>query len=1609
MKNTNENRAENFIRKHDFNKRWISIMLVVALLVTSVTMYSLNKSATAVSDETADQVGMVLNSDSSEDSASVESTDVEPAADENNTSVSEDTASNDEGDNAAESDSSFSEDSNENDSVNSDVENAENNSDSGNANSDVQDSSSALDEATDNNSSSNDADSENTGSSDDATEATTEESTSDDATTGDSTVDTENAEAEETELADGETSEEADPEAKLAESDAEEKELADGSEIELTEDVILTVSYVDTEGKAIADEKEISLTDSLDFTTEAPVQEGYTFKEATVDGTVITKITAKQDADEHRYYEVTLEDETTLEIKENKTVVLTYVAEGAEEEVAVEASIKLTAKYVDKEGTEIKEAAELNIAAETEFKKDNAEVIDGYFYMNASLEDKKVAKIAPVFEEEAAETENAEAEASETEQTDSEAAKKVASYEVTTVDGETISVTEDAEIAFNYVKASEETEFTSKNEKVTVSATVNQPGVFPEGIELKVTEINDKTEGYNYDAYMQAMNDNAEAIAEASGIEETQTYDENNTLLYDIAFMLDGVEYQPAAGAVNVKIEFNDKQLTDDLSVVSEDDITVVHLPIKAEVKEESEIVSTEEATEIKAEDIEVKPLTDATADVSEAEKIEFVEEGFSIFAVATYQNHAPGTDTYETVLGDAVTFGIVANKLHIKESQSNFATKLLVPQAQSGNNLTNPVEQTYIVADGQNGEFKVKGNDAYFLIPSNVNNITLSHENNTKLIVDRSYTKSELETAVNSMLEYVRKASADLAGRTANASLQRMGNPGGYYYVVNIQSKTGGTYYVDLYDDDLDNINQAGKLNILKNADQIIVFNVKASKKSVNLYKFNVTIGDNTYDTDTLESKGDFDYVNNSLIWNFINATSVTSQNSIVGVLISGQQNATYTNKGTSAGWVVFPEVVIDSGEWHNTYQKIKQVRGTAQFQAYKTIDGESSTKTGFEFKLSAKSGNQWNAVQTVTNSSDTPQNVVFEPITFYEIKNGNESYSTSEHTQSVRFYNNNPKDFIYCIEESYGEKDSEGNSYTKDENKYYVKVTVTKQTYGNTSYLHVSVPQYYKDKNCKNKITEQFPTFNNKPKGKLVQFELNKLLNGKDPGNAKFGFSIRVLNSSGRLVLLDGDKKNNGDKISVELYASSEYIYKTGGLFNKVENVFFVITENSNQNTNDVTTDGSYIIVRAYNLNNSNPSYEYFRVSEEDIDKYGDVDEAISHLEDNYKNERKYYTGYTYYNHIGIFNYDLINFLMKYFKLDNQSEATFYNTTPELGSIQIHKILDIGKGYFGDLKGYLSKLKFKITRISDNHYIVFSLDNDNKAIEYDASHNKVKEYTVTYNKGAKWTISGLPVGDYRVEEVADGYTFSYDSGTNTSSDINSDYVRVTSYVVNNDNGKEYATTDPITVHIGSDSTNLVTVWNDYKKPTKLTIQKVWNDMNGETLADSDVPCEKINVTIWRKTVDSDEWSKFKDDQIYGGENKWKLELKDLDSVGDDGTPYIYCVTEQELTGFLVTYKYENKEYIAEVEEANSSEENATSVETVSFTAGDEPYEPSANTDGTFGTFTITNKSVYTNVLPATGSSGTTPFTVGGLGVMGAAILTSAFYGIRKKREDEE
>lgn len=61
MRNKDKNLAENYIKKHETYKKWLAFVLCLSLITGGVTLYMLNKPATAMTAEGAESVGLVID------------------------------------------------------------------------------------------------------------------------------------------------------------------------------------------------------------------------------------------------------------------------------------------------------------------------------------------------------------------------------------------------------------------------------------------------------------------------------------------------------------------------------------------------------------------------------------------------------------------------------------------------------------------------------------------------------------------------------------------------------------------------------------------------------------------------------------------------------------------------------------------------------------------------------------------------------------------------------------------------------------------------------------------------------------------------------------------------------------------------------------------------------------------------------------------------------------------------------------------------------------------------------------------------------------------------------------------------------------------------------------------------------------------------------------------------------------------------------------------------------------------------------------------------------------------------------------------------------------
>ncbi|MBR4530462.1 MAG: Cna B-type domain-containing protein, partial [Lachnospiraceae bacterium] len=216
---------------------------------------------------------------------------------------------------------------------------------------------------------------------------------------------------------------------------------------------------------------------------------------------------------------------------------------------------------------------------------------------------------------------------------------------------------EDATVLFEYAPANvARTSFEYVDNYARVTAVLEKADAIPADAELVVTLLQAGDNGY--DEYMEALNRSSD-----------EEYTENNTLLYDIAFMVkdengNSVEFHPEEGAVRVTIEFLEKQLTSEIEAESAQDIEVTHLMLTDSVKEKAD--STLEA-DFSVKDVKVEPL-EAVASVGTKEQVSFTAGDFSVFAIKsggqknTWAGSIDVSMSDVNELGGLLNFAVVAN-----------------------------------------------------------------------------------------------------------------------------------------------------------------------------------------------------------------------------------------------------------------------------------------------------------------------------------------------------------------------------------------------------------------------------------------------------------------------------------------------------------------------------------------------------------------------------------------------------------------------------------------------------------------------------------------------------------------------------------------------------------------------------------------------------------------------------------------------------------------------------------------------------------------------------------------------------------------------------------
>lgn len=185
------------------------------------------------------------------------------------------------------------------------------------------------------------------------------------------------------------------------------------------------------------------------------------------------------------------------------------------------------------------------------------------------------------------------------------------------------------EVLKKQLDSATKTDYSYEDENVSVSAELADPHAVPDNAEFKVTQI---TSGEAFNAYLAALNAKAK---------DGQTYTAENTLLYDVAFLVDKLdesgnptgqkeEFEPQAGTVKVSMNFKKSQLDEN---AGSDDIEINHLPLSDTVQ--SSVNKTLDATEFNADQVKVEDVIEQDGSVKN-QTAEFTTDSLSVFSFTT-------------------------------------------------------------------------------------------------------------------------------------------------------------------------------------------------------------------------------------------------------------------------------------------------------------------------------------------------------------------------------------------------------------------------------------------------------------------------------------------------------------------------------------------------------------------------------------------------------------------------------------------------------------------------------------------------------------------------------------------------------------------------------------------------------------------------------------------------------------------------------------------------------------------------------------------------------------------------------------------------------------
>ncbi|MDO4188653.1 MAG: FctA domain-containing protein, partial [Lachnospiraceae bacterium] len=506
--------------------------------------------------------------------------------------------------------------------------------------------------------------------------------------------------------------------------------------------------------------------------------------------------------------------------------------------------------------------------------------------------------------------------------------------------------------------------YTYDDDQVSVTATLSDPKAVPDDADFVVTPI---TAQKAVDAYLEALNRNSD--------EETE-YTEENTILLDIAFLVDKkdeegnvipgekVEFEPEVGTVKIEINYKKSQLTGELGATENEDVEIKHLPLSDSVLDT--VDTTAEATNISANDIKVEDVrAEVTVTENGVDIVEFVTDSLSVYAswVNGKLKATPGTNyTYKQILGEAVNYGITANELKVSSHMdTNFATGKLTGSAQlTGGAFTgngNPGDIIVAEYPVGNSGFWTSCKKPFILYTtedaaSRMNTANMLG-NCPDMEINTDSSESELKQLVRGMVSGTLSSAMASDNATIMNWLPEGVTTSDKEFTLDLTDKSyaAGTYYFGFNNGEFAKsvAQRFGRFTLKIRSNQRVVFNIPDS--DVYVGKFNISIDGNQVGSDANTSGAD--PYTESVVFNCPNATHL-KVDAALGIFLAPNADAEIAT--TSTGWLVCNRLTYNAGEWHGVWQEQPESEiNTAKvtFHVKKTLVNNTSENKPFTFEL--------------------------------------------------------------------------------------------------------------------------------------------------------------------------------------------------------------------------------------------------------------------------------------------------------------------------------------------------------------------------------------------------------------------------------------------------------------------------------------------------------------------------------------------------------------------------------------------------------------------------------------------------------------------------------